>query len=128
MQSKRQRRTLPRMSITLALSSGLRAWLTDGLRQNLEPQLMVDALIARQFDPQIAVGLVQSFFSPRASGLPLPEHTVRLNVAAPAYQYETPRIAPGNIIRASDREIRVLQRLQRPIVATLASVLSDDEC
>jgi len=44
------------------------------------------------------------------------------------YQYETPRIAPGNIIRAGDREIRVLQRLQRPMVVTLAKALSDEEC
>lgn len=46
----------------------------------------------------------------------------------PEYQYETPRIAPGNVIRAGDREIRVLQRLQRPIVVTLESVFSAAEC
>lgn len=116
------------MSITLALSPGLRAWLSDGLQQNLSPQLMVDALIARQFDPKIAGGLVEAFFSARAAGRPLPEHMVRLDVAAPEYQYETPRIASGNTIRAGDREIRVLQRLQRPIVVTLAGVLTGEEC
>lgn len=116
------------MSITLAISSGLRAWLTDGLRQNLSPTLMVDALIARQFDPQVATGLVTAFFGARAAGQPLPEHTVRLDVPAPKYEYEAPRIASGNVIRAGDREVRVLQRLQRPIVVTLASVLTDDEC
>jgi prolyl 4-hydroxylase len=116
------------MSITLALSSGLRDWLADGLQQNLPASLMIDALIARQFDPQVAAGLVQAFFSAHAAGRPLPERVVRLDVAAPEYQYETPRIASGNIIRAGDREIRVLQRLQRPIVVTLAGVLSDEEC
>ncbi len=116
------------MSITLALSPGLRDWLAEGLQQNLSPSLMVDALIARQFDPQIAAGLVQAFFSARAAGRPLPEHTVRLDVAAPEYQYETPRIASGNCIRAGDRQIRVLQRVQRPMVVTLAGVLDDEEC
>lgn len=89
---------------------------------------MVEALIARQFDPQVAKGLVHAFASAHASGDPLPEHTVRLDVPAPEYRYETPRIASGHIIRAADREIRVLQRLQRPVVVTLAGVLSDEEC
>jgi prolyl 4-hydroxylase len=116
------------MSITVALSSGLRDWLADGLEHNRSPASMIEALIARQFDPQVASGLVQAFVSARAGGRPLPEHTVRLDVAAPEYQYEAPRIAPGNVIRAGGREFRVLQRLQRPIVVTLASVLSDIEC
>ena len=116
------------MSITVALSSGLRDWLADGLEQNRSPAAMVEALIARQFDPQVATGLVQAFVNARAGGRPLPENTVRLDVTAPEYQYETPRIAPGNIIRAGDREIRVLQRLQRPVVVTLARVLSEEEC
>jgi prolyl 4-hydroxylase len=128
MPASSRRSTLLRMSITIALSSGLRSWLADGLQQNLSSSLMIDALIARQFDPQIAAGLVQAFFSARATGRPLPENTVRLDVAAPEYQYETPRIASGNVIRAGDREIRVLQRLQRPIVVTLSGVLSDEEC
>lgn len=116
------------MSITVALSSGLRDWLADGLEQNRSPAAMVEALIARQFDPQVATGLVQAFVNARAGGRPLPENTVRLDVTAPEYRYETPRIAPGNIIRAGDREIRVLQRLQRPVVVTLAGVLSEEEC
>ena len=116
------------MSITLALSSGLRAWLADGVQQNLSSSLMIDALIARQFDPQIAAHLVQAFFNARAADQPLPEHVVCLDIAAPEYRYETSRIASGNIIRAGDREIRVLQRLQRPIVVTLSGVLSDGEC
>lgn len=123
-----QRSNIPRMSITIAVSSGLRAWLADGLQHNRPPIVMIDALIARQFDPQVAKGLVQAFVNAHAGGGPLPEHTVRLDVPAPEYQYETPRIAPGNVIRAGDREIRVLLRLQRPIVVTLAKVLSDAEC
>lgn len=122
------RRTLPRMSITVAVSTGLRAWLSNCLQENRSPNLMIDALVARQFDPQIAAALVRAFFDARAAGRPLPEHIVHLDVAAPEYQYETPRIASGNVIRAGDREIRVLQRVQRPIVVTLASVFSSDEC
>jgi prolyl 4-hydroxylase len=128
MSASSRRRTMPLMSITVALSSGLRDWLAEGLQHNRAPAAMIDALIARNTDPQIARGLVQTFVEARARGEPLPEHTVRLEVAAPEYQYEAPRIASGNIIRVGDREIRVLQRLQRPIVVTLARVLGDEEC
>src|SRR6202000_1535899 len=40
----------------------------------------------------------------------------------------TPRIAPGNIIGAAGRSVRVLQRMQRPVVVTLESLFSDEEC
>ena len=116
------------MPITVALSSGLRDWIADSLHHNHSTVAMVEALVAQQFDPQVAKGLVEAFVKARADGRPPPEHLVRLDVAAPEYQYEKPRIAPGNVIYTSDREIRVLQRLQRPIVVTLASVLSDEEC
>ena len=94
-------RTMSLMSITVALSPGLRDWLAEGLEQNRSPATMVEALIARQFDPRVASGLVQAFVSARASGGPLPEHTVRLDAPAPEYQYETPRIAAGNTRAAS---------------------------
>lgn len=63
---------------------------------------------------------------PRASRCP--STAVRLAPETPPYVPEPPRIAPGPVIRAGDREIRVLQRLRSPIVATLERVLSDPEC
>jgi prolyl 4-hydroxylase len=71
---------------------------------------------------------VDAFVSARAAGAPPPEHTVKLDTAAPEYQCETPRIAPGNVIRAADTEVRVLQRVERPIIVLLEGVLSGTEC
>jgi prolyl 4-hydroxylase len=117
-----------RMPITVALSPGLRDWFDESLKQNRSPANMIETLVARKIDTQIATGLVHTFVNLHAQGMPLPERSVRLEITAPEYQYETPRIAPGNVIRAGDREIRVLHRLQRPIVVTLARVLADEEC
>jgi prolyl 4-hydroxylase len=116
------------MTITVALSTGLRNWITDNLQRGNSPNAMIETLVSQKFEPRIARGLVDAFVSARAAGTPPPEHTVKLDTPAPEYQHETPRLAPGNVIRAADAEIRVLQRLERPIIALLESVLSAAEC
>jgi prolyl 4-hydroxylase len=116
------------MSITVTLSTGLRNWITDNLQRGNSPTAMIEALVNQKFEPQVARGLVDAFVSARTAGNPPPEHTVKLDVVAPEYQYEKPRIVPGNVIRAADAEIRVLQRLERPVIVLLEGVLSGPEC
>jgi prolyl 4-hydroxylase len=116
------------MSITVNLPTGLRTWFTENLARGTPPAAMIQALIGRNLEPAIARGVVDAFLGAHAAGRALPEHSVRLETAAPAYVYEAPRIAPGHLIRACDREIRVLQRLQSPVIVTLESVLSLAEC
>jgi prolyl 4-hydroxylase len=116
------------MAITINLSTGLRAWINDNLARGAPPTAMIEALVGKQFEPHIARGLIDAFIGAQEAGRPLPEHGVRLDMEAPRYEYETPRIAPGNLIRAADREVRVLQRLQSPVVVTLERVLRDEEC
>ena len=116
------------MSITVNLPTGLRTWFTENLARGTPPAAMIQALIGRNLEPAIARGVVDAFLGAHAAGRALPEHSVRLEMAAPAYAYEAPRIAPGHLIRTCDREIRVLQRLQSPVVVTLESVLSSAEC
>jgi prolyl 4-hydroxylase len=116
------------MAITVALSTGLRNWITDNLRRGNSPAAMAEVLVKQEFEAHIARGLVEAFASAHAAGTALPEHSVKLDVAAPEYQYEPPRIAAGNVLRAPDAEIRVLQRLERPIIVLLEGVLSRCEC
>lgn len=116
------------MTITVALSTGLRNWITDNLQRGNSPTAMIEALVHQKFEPRVARGLVDAFISAHAAGAPPPEHTVKLDMPAPEYQYETPRIASGNVIRAADAEIRVLQRLERPVIVLLEGVLSGPEC
>jgi prolyl 4-hydroxylase len=54
--------------------------------------------------------------------------TVILDVAPPAYIQDAPRLSAGNAIHTSDRAVAVSFRLQRPILAMLADVMSAEEC
>jgi prolyl 4-hydroxylase len=117
-----------RMSIIVNLPASMRIWITENLARGTPPAAMIEALVGRNLEPAVARGVIDAFCSAHAAGRALPEHSVRLDMEAPRYVYETPRIAPGHLIRACDREIRVLQRLQSPAVVTLERVLSDAEC
>jgi prolyl 4-hydroxylase len=116
------------MSITITLSTGMRALITDGLRHGQPPAALIAALVGNSVEPRIAQGVVDAFVSARAAGAPLPEHSLELDMPAPAYQYEPPRIAAGNVLRAAGREFRVLQRFQQPIIVTLDAVFTPAEC
>ncbi|WMY12471.1 2OG-Fe(II) oxygenase [Paraburkholderia phenoliruptrix] len=48
--------------------------------------------------------------------------------ARSAYQYDAGPVAPGNTIRAFDRDVQVLMRCDRPQVIVFANVLSPEEC
>jgi prolyl 4-hydroxylase len=116
------------MAITVALSAGLRAFITDGLQRGRPPAALIDSLIGNNFEPRIAKAVVDVFVNAQTAGIEPPEHRVNLDIDAPPYQYETPRFAMGNVIHAAGRTIRVLQRLQSPVVATLEGVLTETEC
>lgn len=117
-----------RMTITVALSTGLRTFITEGLQHGHEPAALVAALVGNSFEPRIARAVVDVFLRAHATGVPAPEHSVSLEMDAPKYQYEAARIAAGNVIHAADHEVRVLQRLQQPVVVMLERVFTDAEC
>jgi prolyl 4-hydroxylase len=116
------------MAIVINVSSGLRRWIIDNLARGAPRAAMIEHLVGRNFEPDVACGLVDAFCSAHVAGQPLPEQSVQLNLEAPPYVREPPRIASGHIICAGNREIRVLQRLQIPVLATLERVLTDQEC
>ena len=116
------------MAIVVNVSAGLRSWIIDNLVRGAPPAAMIEHLVGKHFEPDVARGLVNAFFSAHAAGQALPECSVSLDLETPRYEREAPRISPGHSIRAGNREIRVLQRLQIPTLATLERVLSDEEC
>ena len=117
-----------RMSITVTLAPALRDWLAGNLARGTSPAAMIEALVARQFEPRVAQGLIAAFVDAQAAGLPLPQHSVELGIELPAYDYGTPRIAAGNVIDAAGHAARVLLRLVQPVIVTLEGVLSGTEC
>jgi len=116
------------MPIRVNLSPGLRTRIADALARGAPAASVIEELVGRSFEPDIARGVVEAFVRARAAGQPLPEDGVRLDRESPPYRYETPRIAPGPLIHAHDRDVRVLQRLKSPVIALLEEVLSAAEC
>jgi prolyl 4-hydroxylase len=116
------------MSITVEISSSLRIWIIDNLERGTSPAAMTEMLIGRKFEPSVARGLIGSFLSARAAGRALAEASVQVEMEPPRYVYEAARVGPGHLIRACGHEIRVLQRLQKPVIVMLQGVMSAAEC
>ncbi len=116
------------MEILVTFSSELRAWILHNLDRGCAIGDLVNSMIAQKFEPGIARGLVEEFERARTAGIDLPAESVVLDLPEVKYRYETPRLAPGSIIRTVDREVPVLSRVEQPVLAILKGVLSDDEC
>jgi prolyl 4-hydroxylase len=116
------------MSMAVHFSPEFRAWILHNLERGCAPAELVGSMMAQKFEPQIARALVDAFVQARSAGGPLPEDSVAIDVPAPEYRYETPRLAPGAVIRTSDRAIPVSIRTERPVLAVLEGVLSAGEC
>ncbi|HZP67076.1 MAG TPA: 2OG-Fe(II) oxygenase [Rudaea sp.] len=107
------------MNPTTRLSPEWRDWIAHNLARGCEPKALIADMIRASFDPDFASSAVLGFIK-QGSGGAAP--------AATAYVYETPRLAPGNLISTPDRDIRVTMRVERPVVAFLDNVLSEEEC
>lgn len=116
------------MAMTITLSVGLRAWISDNLARGAPTGAMVDVLVGKNFEPSVARALIEAFAAARAAGRPAPAHSVQLDLPTERPVAEPPRIALGHRIAAGDRTVRVLSRLRSPTVATLEGVMDDREC
>lgn len=124
------------MSMLVNFSPELRAWILHNLDRGCAATDLVANMIAQQFEPGVAHGLVEAFATARSRGMEPPMESVTLDFTPDAslpeiifdYRYETPRLSPGSVIQTSDRTIPVLLRLAQPFLAVLDSVLSTEEC
>lgn len=116
------------MSMLVNFSPELSAWIQSNLDRGCAVEAIVNSMIAQQFEPEIARGLVEAFSRARSEGSAPPIGSVLFDSAPLEYLYETPRLAAGSVIHAVDRSIPVLLRLEQPILAVLDSVLNEDEC
>lgn len=96
------------------LTTEWRDWIAHNLARGSDPQTMVADMIRSQFDPAFAHAAVFGFSTTDA--------------AVETYAYETPRLAGGNLLVADDRAMRVLLRVERPVVALIDDILGADEC
>jgi prolyl 4-hydroxylase len=116
------------MAMIVNLPVQLRDWITESVARGVPPAAMVEGLVARNLERGIARRVIDAFVSAHAAPRSLPAHDGALDVKGSLFVPETPRIAPGHVIRAGDRGIRVLQRLQSPVIVMLESVLTAEEC
>jgi prolyl 4-hydroxylase len=107
-------------------------WLSSNVARGCSLDSMIDAMVQAGFAIDAARVVVHKTFglNPADSAFAAAAATeAALAKAAPqTYQYDEPPVARGNVIRAYDRDVRVLMRCERPQVIVFADVLSPDEC
>lgn len=98
-----------------------RQWLLDALEGGSSPASLLTTMIEHRFDPDVArATLIElTLGPPTADGTP---------VSTPSYVSDIVRLPEGNVLHTPDRDVRVLVRLTRPVIAVLDQVLSSDEC
>lgn len=120
-----------RQIATLHFSTALRDWIVNALRNGGHPDELVQALASRQYDPRTARDLVLAFARVLREGSPLPEGQITVERSASAQhgvvstESRLPRVS---MLSTGDRNVRVLSRIEKPLVAVLEGVLSDAEC
>ena len=118
----------PRQLATLHFSLELRDWIVRALQRGGSPDDIARALASQQFDPDMARDLVDAFARVLHECLPMPECQLtieRSQAAAVTAQTRLPRVS---VLPGGDRDVYVLSRVEKPLIAMLEGVLSHDEC
>jgi prolyl 4-hydroxylase len=125
-------------------------WLATNAKRGCTVDSMIEAMVGAGFDSFSASAAVQRAVSIQSNGVgsgtgvtaDVANHAsttdasqaeggtqARLVKATQAdYQYDASPVASGNLIRAFDRDVKVLMRCERPQVIVFGDVLSPEEC
>ncbi|MBE9608631.1 2OG-Fe(II) oxygenase [Chitinilyticum piscinae] len=110
-------------------------WLMENIERGCNSQTLVDAMVAKQFDPLFAGAIVYHYLQSagRIDGAPVAPQAgapaAAQRAQASGYRYEKPRIPMDqSVIRAGDRDVRVALRMDKPVVVVFDNVLSHEEC
>lgn len=89
---------------------------------------MIDAMVEAGFDPAVAQPAVQNALRAAAGRYSEENFPHGVEAADDQYQYDPMPVAAGNVIRAYDRDVKVLMRAERPQIIVFGNVLGADEC
>jgi prolyl 4-hydroxylase len=109
-------------------------WLRGNVARGCTPESMIEAMVQAGFAHEAAGAVVHKTFDRNLAGsVATPAASTgtgaaRARTSPQTYQYDEAPIARGNVIRAHDRDIRVLMRCERPQLIVFADVLSPQEC
>ena len=87
------------MSTVVKITSDLKTWIDHNLGRGCAPEQLIQSMIGEQFEPSVAKALIEAFVQARSSGMPLSGETLSLDIPAPAFRYERPRISRCNTIQ-----------------------------
>lgn len=113
------------MNAMTHLSPEWHNWIQENLSRGCAPQSLIDDMVRNHFDPVFARAAVNGVMSGPFVAASKPQPQAQ---SAAGYVYEKPRLHAGNLIRTSDRDVRVVTRMHRPMIAVLDGVLSEEEC
>ncbi|MFP3566770.1 2OG-Fe(II) oxygenase [Paraburkholderia sp. SIMBA_030] len=107
-------------------------WLGTNVERGCSMESMIDSMVQAGFAAEVASAAVHKAFGTNVATLATlakgATEAVLPKAAPQAYQYDNVPVARGNLIRAHDRDVRVLMRCERPQLIVFADVLSPDEC
>jgi prolyl 4-hydroxylase len=98
------------------------------LDQGRTPAALIETMVAQGMEPSAARSIVQAFVSAIEARRPVPVDSVPLAEQDAILEPQPPRLKGGPVLKTHDREIRVLVRLQQPVLALLSDVMSAEEC
>src|SRR4051812_1727350 len=117
------------MNARIGFTPQLRDWVLHNVDRGVPPGPLARSLVEQGFDAHAAGAVVETLWSARACGTPLPQDAIEAaDALAARYRHEAPRLAGGTAIDVGDRRVRVALRLERPMVALLDGVFSPEEC
>jgi prolyl 4-hydroxylase len=118
------------MSTVIRFLPDLSRWLVQGLDQGLAPAALVETMVRESMQPAVAQAIVRAFVDARRSGRPVPVDAVVVEdeLGAPVVAQRSILRPEARLETGGGRTVRVLARGERPAIALLAGVLSDEEC
>lgn len=103
------------------MTNELKDWLTSTLKTGVNPEKIAEAMIKKGFDPIFAYSTLLKLVTKREV------HTI--NQPQESYVYEAPKVVQkGNVIKTSDREIKVLMKIEKPYILFVENLLNPEEC
>jgi prolyl 4-hydroxylase len=116
------------MSAVIRFSPDLSDWLVKNLDRGSAPAALIETMIAQRMEPGAARSIVHAFVSAIQARRAVPVDSVPLAESESSLEPWPPRLQGGPVLKTHDREIRVLVRLQHPVLAVLSDVMSAEEC
>ena len=100
-------------------------WLADHASRGCNPRSVADAMINAGFDPGVAHEAVHATYTGIQS---LHPDVLGVEAGPGKYRYDKCPVASGNLVRALDRDVKVLMRCERPQIISFDGVFSPEEC